>query len=115
MGYNTWMSIPQEKITRDRICIIVTKKSLMNSFTASCLHDAIEMAKNIDYSKEIYIIGGITLISEGVHIADTCILSRIHGTYDCDIHLNINFNSLFELSNSIKFESFTLENWIKQP
>lgn len=115
MGYNTWMSIPQEKITRDRICIIVTKNELLNSFKASSLNNAIEMAKNIDHTKEIFVIGGVNLISEAINVTDKCIISRINGSYECDIHLNIDFNSSFELYNSKQYDDFVLETWIKQP
>ena len=92
MGRKTYESLPIKPL-KDRINIVLTRDKNFHPpsiVVKHSLQDVIEYCKNYD---KIFIIGGQSVFEEGLKIADTLELTRVHENYDGDAFLpEINFD-----------------------
>ena len=97
MGWLTYQSILSSlgKPLPNRMNIVITNRpataegvELVNSFS-----EAMEKAKT--YGKNIFLIGGRSVFSSGLEVADTMFLSWVHHDYEGDV----------------LFPEFDLDNW----
>ena len=92
MGRKTYESLPVKPL-KDRINIVLTRQKDFNPpgiIVKNSLTDAIEFCKNYD---KVFIIGGQAVFEDGLKIADTLELTRVHKNYDGDAFFpEINFD-----------------------
>ncbi len=92
MGRKTYESLPVKPL-KDRVNIVLTRD---RSFTSpsivvkNSLKDALDYCKKYD---KAFLIGGQSVFEEGLKIADTLELTRVHGSYEGDAFFpEVNFN-----------------------
>lgn len=95
VGKNTWNSMPQDKILKNRTVIVVSRTSayLNSHFVCNSFANALLKAYSLldlEY-KKIFVIGGALLYSEAFDHNDLEKLhvTKIKGVYDCDTYINI--------------------------
>ena len=83
VGRNTWQSMPQAKILKDRKVIVVSK-TLEDSRVAIC--ENFEEALQCAINGTIFVIGGLQLYKEVLNhkSLNKLHITYINGTYDCD-------------------------------
>lgn len=83
MGRKTYESLPAKPL-KDRINIVLTRDKTFSPqgvIVKHSLQDALDYCKS--YGK-VFIIGGQAVFEEGLKVADTLELTRVHGNYDGD-------------------------------
>ncbi len=98
MGRKTYESLPVKPL-KGRLNIVLTKQkefSPPGAVVKNSLEEAIEYCKNYD---KVFIIGGQSLFEDGLKIADTLELTKIHGNYEGDTFFP-----------KINFDEWTLKN-----
>ncbi len=112
MGRKTYESLPVKPL-KDRVNIVLTKQkefSPPDVVVKNSLEEAIEYCKNYD---KVFIIGGQSLFDEGLKIADTLELTRIHGNYEGDTFFpKINFNEWI-LKNREEGEGYSFLTYVR--
>lgn len=88
MGRNTWESLPRKPL-HNRINVIVTTQKLDDSLgsVVVSIGRLFEILPQMNYNKNIWIIGGAQLAESCLPIIDEFWISRISGVYDCDTYL----------------------------
>ena len=110
MGRNTWESLPKSKITKDRMCIVVTSQPTIlepytNMIPVSSLHEA--MSINVS-RRTRYLIGGPQLITEAIQ---ENIVNEAYVTYIKGKHTHTtNFKGLESLL-ATKFAEFNTDHY----
>lgn len=115
MGRLTYDSMPIPRISMTRKCVVVTSTPYCrHATTARTLRDAITGCQNDDTIENIFIIGGSRMYKEGLDtgLVDKIYLTRVHGTYDCDVGVpwlkNI-LSKYYKMSSIQQGERFTYE------
>jgi dihydrofolate reductase len=105
MGQKTFESISKPLI--NRLNIVISDDPSFKTDGVIVYH---QIQKLIDdyKNKHIYIIGGKTIYELFAPIADELIVSKIKKTYNCNRHLNIDFNQ-FHMTKSENHPDFTAE------
>lgn len=84
MGRLTYESMPIDKISRSRRCLVVTSRTIEddNVTCFSSLSSAVAHA-----TREVFIVGGAGIYREALcsGVVKTIYLTRIKGTYGCDV------------------------------
>lgn len=88
MGKNTWLSLPQRPLEK-RINIVVSKSLCDYPLTFGSLSEALKVAKS--FQKEIFIIGGASLIYEALRNKEfnKLYLTILDDQYECDRFLDL--------------------------
>lgn len=86
IGRTTWENM-KSKLPGRRV-IVLSKNPEYSSAkpfykTAGCLEDAIKLAQDKGES-EVFVIGGQSVYTEAIQIADVLYISRVSGVYSCD-------------------------------
>lgn len=88
MGRLTYKSMPIFRISRTRKCFVVTSSQFCeHSTTSKTLQEAVIACQNDPNIENIFIIGGAMMykeVLETCHV-DNIYLTRVHGSYDCDV------------------------------
>ena len=121
VGKNTWDSMPQSRILKDRNVIVVSR-TLQNGNTlvAHSLNEALSIAYTYNHNfQKVFVIGGLQLYKEAVYHKDCnkIYLTFIKGKYNCDKivdFLPFVFRK-FAANYNIYFEDCTIFHYIKQP
>ena len=93
VGRKTWESMPQDKILKNRIVIVVSKtlKESNNHklYIKENLEEALKYGKCIQMKNEIYVIGGKQLYDESISHKDLkeVYYTRIYGNYESDVYV----------------------------
>lgn len=82
MGRKTWDSLPQEKIQKNRRCIVI---SSLDNLSTSTVHSLDEACENYNDS---FLIGGIKLIEEAItkHMVEYVYITIIKGVYESTLY-----------------------------
>lgn len=117
MGRKTWDSKDMPSPLPNRINVIVSHRKIDDP---SVIHVSTNICDNIkkiqqEYSdKDVYIIGGPTILKQCVHIIEEAFITEINGTYKADSVLNINeFTKNFQLINTTTFETCIVRHYGK--
>ncbi|NMB69728.1 dihydrofolate reductase [candidate division WWE3 bacterium] len=86
VGRTTWETMKSD--LPGRRVIVLSKNPEYSSAkpfygTAGCLEDAIKLAKN-EGESEVFVIGGQSVYTEAIQMANVLYISRISGVYSCD-------------------------------
>ncbi|MBW7685823.1 dihydrofolate reductase [Enterobacter hormaechei] len=77
-----------KKVLPDRQCIVVTSTPISyeydNVHIATSINDALDISNNIQ--GDVFFIGGESIFSSGLQLADCVYMTQIPGTYGCDRH-----------------------------
>lgn len=88
MGSNTYRSLPEDyKPLPGRTNIVLTREEMdidESVVQANSLDEAFEEAEK--QSEKAFIMGGASVYSQTIDIADRLIITEIHGDYDGDCH-----------------------------
>lgn len=121
VGKNTWNSMPQQKILKDRNVIVVSRSTTSsNTVVAESLEYALTIAYNYSHkSQKVFVIGGLQLYKEAIYHKDCneIYLTFIKGIYDCDKIVDF-LTTIFENFNAQNKQSFddcTIFHYIKRP
>ncbi|MBI4009661.1 MAG: dihydrofolate reductase [Candidatus Aenigmarchaeota archaeon] len=113
MGRKTYESLPVKPL-KDRINIVLTRQKDFNPpgiIVKKSLEDAIEFCKNYD---KVFIIGGQAVFEDGLKIADTLELTRVHKNYDGDAFFpEINFGE-WVLKNKDVGEDYSFLTYVRK-
>ena len=93
VGRKTWETMPQDKILKTRIVIVVSKT--MKDSKIHNLHikpdstEALKYGKCIKRNNEIYVIGGKRIYDESIENEELneVYYTRIYGRYECDVYV----------------------------
>lgn len=102
MGYNTWMSIPEDRRPlKNRLNIVITSREMKSDYdnlmfmTIDDLDDFI-IANG---EGEAYIIGGAQLYEKYMGVCDRVYATVVDKTVDCDVFLPVKKLGLFEIES----------------
>ncbi len=96
MGKTTFLSFPGKKALPKRTNIVLTHDKSFNAediIVCSGMEEAIDEAKKIASSEDIFFIGGEQVYREAVKFCDTAYITKIDKLYDADRFL-VDFDSL---------------------
>jgi dihydrofolate reductase len=116
MGRNTWESDMPTPLS-DRTNIVVSSDTSLEN--DGCMVVSLSALRKLfsDFrtdEKEMWIIGGATLIDGVLPCLDEIWLSRIPGTFDCDVFLpSEKISNNFMLMSTETDNGVTIEKWIK--
>ena len=117
MGRLTYESMPISRISLSRKCVVVTSTHYCrHATTARTLQDAIIECQSDDTIENIFIVGGSRMYKEGLdmEVVDKIYLTRVHGSYDCDVGVPWLKNILsryYKMSSVQQAERFTYETY----
>lgn len=88
MGRNTYNEIASLRTIKDNILpnrkSYVLTHNIENSCNGAITIDGIKKVISLEPSKNIFIIGGTSLFSEGIELCDKIYMTKINEDYDCD-------------------------------
>jgi dihydrofolate reductase len=97
MGRKTYDSIG--KLLPGRTNIIITTNKTFQVEGAQVVHslaEAIDIAKSID-QEEAFVIGGASIIEQGLHLCEQIYLTKVLGNPDGDVFLDLNINENWKM------------------
>ena len=115
MGRSTWDSPDMPSPLPNRLNVVFTNGYIDNDeilqYNGDVITPIIELSA-IYPDKDIFIIGGSTILEQSQPILEKLLISRIDDNTDCDINLNLAaFLTGFKLTNIIKTGECTVEEW----
>lgn len=115
MGRNTYESLTSPLSLRDNVVISNTLESIPRGFLYSGdIDTAMTQIKERFDGRDIYIIGGSQLFGGVLSHVDEVLISRISGTYDCDVFLDeTTITSNFTSASIDSPEGLTLERYVR--
>lgn len=111
---------PQNKpLLPNRQCIVLTTQTDMEPlgnvlFSSKSLDDLVTFLKNLHPNKDIFMIGGGKVFTDGIKLANKAYISHIKGKYDCDVFFpDKKFNKVFKPVRNTQKEKFSIKEYIK--
>lgn len=90
MGRKTWESIPERfRPLKDRINVVISRNyKIEGVLNARSLSEALSLG--VGNNREIFVIGGSGIYQEalGMRECEKVYLTRVYGTFSCDVHLH---------------------------
>lgn len=86
MGGATWRSLPRKPLP-GRENVVITRRDDIKAEVVVDLKSAFKILPQMNFTKDVWIIGGAKLVESCLDIIDEIWLSRISGTYECDTFL----------------------------
>lgn len=113
MGKATWDSLPTKPLpNRNNIVITTSEKDKDGPYHFLTFNKAKSYLVSMSQMQDVWVIGGAKLVEGLLPIIDEIWLSRIKGTYGCDIFLPRNIiESTFELFSSQKEGDVYIDKW----
>ncbi len=100
MGRKTWESLPKKPLP-ERINVVLTRNSIDLPVGVQVFSSVKEFIQQ-DYSpKTIFIIGGAEIYRQFFPLASTLYLTRVHGKFETDTHLEGFIPDEWELISSL--------------
>lgn len=110
MGYKTFLSLPKSLSLPYRLNIILSSKKRKlpeNAIQAYSIEEALEIAKVMNPTKEVFFIGGEGVYRQVLDIVDYMYLTEIKHTYEGDTYFpEVNLDNFEEIK---KFRHTTKE------
>ena len=122
MGRKTWESIPEKfRPLPHRENIVITRQedyTAPGGTVTHSLNEAVDYAKNNFPDKEIFIMGGGQIYTEGLTIADRLYITLVSGDKDADIFFPAYEDQFKMIDQKETMQSstgplFTFTEWIK--
>jgi dihydrofolate reductase len=113
MGKATWDSLPTKPLpNRNNIVITTSEKDKDGSYHFLTFNKAKSYLVSMSQMQDVWVIGGAKLVEGLLPIINEIWLSRIKGTYGCDIFLPRDIiESTFELFSSQKEGDVYIDKW----
>lgn len=114
MGRYTWESLPKKPLP-NRMNVVVSKQNINDGPSIIVPPgEALKRIVTLNFSKNVWIIGGAQTLELFLPVIDEIWLSRISGTYDCDTYLPRTVIELaYDMTQSEKQGDLYIEKWSK--
>ena len=95
MGSNTWADDKMPKPLPERHCVVVTNKppetfpEAHDIIAGNALLPSLQVLKEQNSGKDIWIIGGAKLIESTKHLFEQIYLTTFYDNYNCDVKINV--------------------------
>jgi len=86
MGRKTWDSLPRKPLP-NRENIVITNSDIQGADSVMNLSAALESLPKMNFSKDVWIIGGASIIEQLLPIIDELWLNNVGGAHNCDVFL----------------------------
>jgi dihydrofolate reductase len=86
MGGETWRSLPRKPLP-NRENVVITRRDDIEADVVVDMKSALKILPQMNFTNDIWIIGGAQIVKSLLPYIDEFWLSRIQGTYDCDTFL----------------------------
>lgn len=116
MGRNTWESLPRKPLPkRNNVIVTSEARPTYGPYHFVRAEAYKETIRQMNALQAVWIIGGAQLIEESLDIIDEMWLTRIKGSFDCDVFLpEARITDLYDLSEVRIEGSLTIEIWKKK-
>ena len=113
MGRRTWESLPRRPLP-NRENVVITSGDVTGADVTGDMNSILKILPQMNYKKNIWIIGGASIFQQLIPYMDEIWLSRIDGVYDCDTHLpHQDITAEFTVGEMTVDENLTIEKWIR--
>ena len=114
MGGETWRSLPRKPLP-NRENVVITRRDDIEADVVVDMKSALKILPQMNFTNDIWIIGGAQIVKSLLPYIDEVWLSRISGTYNCDTFLPRSLiEELFTLTTSEKQNDVYVEVWEKR-
>ena len=86
MGRKTWDSLPRKPLP-GRENIVISNSDVQDADCVMNLSAALESLPKMNFNKDVWIIGGASILEQLLPIVDELWLNNVGGNYDCDTFL----------------------------
>ena len=86
MGAETWRSLPRKPLP-GRENVVITRRDDIEADVVVDLRSAIKLLPQMNYTKNVWIIGGAWTLKQLLTYCDELWLNNVGGNYDCDTFL----------------------------
>jgi dihydrofolate reductase len=86
MGRKTWDSLPRKPLP-GRENIVISNSDVQGADSVMNLSAALEKLPKINFDKDVWVIGGASVLEQLLPIIDELWLNNVDGDYNCDIFL----------------------------
>lgn len=86
MGAETWRSLPRKPLP-GRENVVITRRDDIEADVVVDLPSAIKLLPKMNYTKDVWIIGGAWTLKQLLTYCDELWLNNVGGVYDCDTFL----------------------------
>jgi len=113
MGKATWDSLPTKPLpNRNNIIVTSSEMDKDGPYHFLTFDQASANLKSMAKLQDVWVIGGAQLVNGLFPIIDEIWLSRINGTYDCDVFLpRYRIETTFSLVSSKKEGDIYVDKW----
>jgi dihydrofolate reductase len=113
MGKATWDSLPTKPLpNRNNIIVTSSEMDKDGPYHFLTFDQASANLKSMAKLQDVWVIGGAQLVNGLFAIIDEIWLSRINGTYDCDVFLpRYRIETTFSLVSSKKEGDIYVDKW----
>jgi len=114
MGAETWRSLPRKPLP-GRENVVITRRDDIEADVVVDLPSAIKLLPQMNYTKDVWIIGGAWTLKQLLTYCDELWLNDVGNDYDCDTFLpKKEITKLFE-PGSVEIKSFgIITKWTKR-
>ena len=114
MGGETWRSLPRKPLP-NRENVVITRRDDIEADVVVDMKSALKILPQMNFTNDIWIIGGAQIVKSLLPYIDEVWLSRISGTYNCDTFLPRSLiEEQFSLHVSEKQNDVYVEVWEKR-
>jgi dihydrofolate reductase len=116
MGRKTWDSLPKKPLP-NRVNIIISKKlkkAENDEIVLNSIEEALMYSKRFYSEKDIFLIGGSRIYTEGLEVATHMYLSHIKREYDGDTYFPKFDTTQWNIEEEKDYEEFTFKVWEKK-
>jgi dihydrofolate reductase len=114
MGRKTWDSLPKKPLP-NRVNIVISRTMVSGAsykvFTS--LQDAIQYSLKEHQEKDIFLIGGSRIYTEGLEVATHMYLSHIKKEYDGDTYFPKFNTQQWNVTQEKEYDEFVFKVWKK--
>ena len=113
MGKATWDSLPMKPLpNRNNVIVTSSEMDKNGPYHFLTFDQAPSHLKSMAALQDVWVIGGAQLVNGSLSIIDEIWLSRINGTYDCDVFLPRDIiETTFSLVSSEKEGDIYVDKW----
>ena len=110
MGRKTFESLGRPNGLPNRDNVVLTTKPFVDEGVVSWSNSLLDVLDTYSGSiKELFIIGGASIYSQALDIADTMYISRVHGSYEGNVYFpDVDWDK-WQFIRGDKHETFTFE------
>lgn len=111
MGGATWRSLPRKPLP-GRENVVITRRDDIEADVVVDMKSAQKILPQMNFTKDVWIIGGAHIVNSLLPYIDEIWLSRIKGTYNCDTFLPRDLiETTFELFSSERDGGVYVDKW----